>query len=136
MSRFGLHRTGSASYRRYLRSQQWGFRRVRWFRDCRVKGYEPACQVCGATLADEGSLDLHHVSYDGVSWHETEDQWVAAEADEDLMPMCRAHHQQLHRIMDGCKEFYGWDRRRATVVIVARLIDRHQRTEQSPERTP
>src|SRR5699024_9036280 len=82
MSRFGLHRTGSASYRRYLRSQQWGFRRVRWFRDCRVKGYEPACQVCGATLADEGSLDLHHVSYDGVSWHETEDQWVAAEADE------------------------------------------------------
>src|SRR5699024_12354422 len=94
---------------------------------------EPACQVCGATLADEGSLDLHHVSYDGVSWHETEDQWVAAEADEYLMPMCRAHHQQLHRIMDGCKEFSGWDWRRATVIIVPRLIDRHQRTEQSPE---
>lgn len=135
MSRFGLHRTGSAPYRRYLGSHQWGFRRVRWFRDCRANGYEPACQVCGTTLADEGSLDLHHVSYEGVSWHETKRQWVAAEADEDLMPMCRTHHQQLHRIIDGRKEFYGWNRRRATVVIVARLIDRHDRTVQSPERT-
>lgn len=108
---------------------------MRWFRDCRANGYEPACQVCGATLSDERSLDLHHVSYDGVSWHESKDQWVAAEADEDLVPLCRAHHQQLHRIMDGRKEFYGWDRRRATVVIVARLIDRHHGTAQSPERT-
>lgn len=74
------------------------------------------------TLVDGGSLDLHHVSYEGVSWDDTAQQWVAREADDDLMPMCREHHQQLHRIMDGRKEFYGWDRRRASVVIIARLI--------------
>lgn len=126
MSRNGLNRTGNKQYRRYLRSQQWGFRRVRWFRDCRARGYEPACQVCGVTLVDGDSLDLHHVSYEGVSWDDTTQQWVAREADEDLMPMCREHHQQLHRIMDGRKEFYGWDRRRASVVIIARLITWHQ----------
>lgn len=136
MSRYGLHRTGSASYQRYLGSQQWGFRRVRWFRDCRANGYEPACQVCGATLIEQGILDLHHVSYDGVGWDDQQQQWIAHEADEDLMPMCREHHKQLHRIMDGRKEFYGWDRRRATVVIVARLIQRHQHFDDAAERTP
>lgn len=123
MARLGLDRTGSPAYRQYLRSQQWGFRRVRWFRDCRARGYEPACQVCGMTLAEAGSLDLHHTSYAGVG-QDAEGTWRARESDEDLMPMCREHHQQLHRMMDGKKEFYGWDRRRATVVIVARLRHR------------
>lgn len=124
MGRYGLHRTGSPEYQQYLRSPQWGFRRVRWFRDCRARGYEPACQVCQVTLVDVGSLDLHHVSYAGVTWDETRQTWKAQEADADLMPMCRAHHQQLHTMMDRRKEFYGWDRRRATVVIISRLITR------------
>src|SRR5690625_108655 len=126
MSRYGLHRTGSASYRQYLKSQQRGFRRVRRFRDCRAKGYEPACQVCGITLAEVDSLDLHHVSYAGVTWDDSAQRWSAQESHEDLMPMCRNHHEQLHRIMDGRKEFYGWGRRRATVVVIARLIQRQQ----------
>lgn len=135
MGAYSLNRTGNKEYRRYLRSQQWGFRRVRWFRECRAKGYEPACQVCGETLADVESLDLHHVSYEGVSWSETKQQWVAREAHEDLMPLCRNHHRELHRIMDGRKEFYGWNRRRASVVIIARLINRNQHRKQSRERT-
>jgi len=28
--------------------------------------------------------------------------------------------------MDGKKEFFGWDRRRATIVIVARMIRQSQ----------
>lgn len=136
MARYGLNRTGNTAYQRgYLWSQQWGFRRVRWFRDCREQGYEPACQVCGRTLAETNSLDLHHVSYDGVTWDEQNHRWAAQEKHDDLMPMCRGHHQQLHRIMDGRKEFYGWDRRRATVVIIARLIQRHNDTDQFQERT-
>lgn len=121
MSRYALSRTGSASYRRYLRSKQWGFRRVRWFRDRRREGFEPACQVCGITLEAVGTLDLHHNSYGGVDWDEHVQQWVAAEADEDLLPMCRTHHQALHRIMDRGRDYYGWDRHRASIVIAARL---------------
>ena len=124
MSRYGLHRTGSTKYRDYLRSSQWGFRRVRWFRDCRARGFEPACQVCQITLTEAGTLDLHHVSYAGVTWDEHMQRWKAQEADDELMPMCREHHQQLHQMMDGRKEFYGWDRRRATVVIISRLVKR------------
>jgi|SRR5699024_6247209 len=126
VARMGLHRTRSLKYRQYLRSQQWGFRRVRWFRECRERGFEPACQVCAVTLQEVGSLDLHHVSYEGVRWDDQEQRWYAHEAYEDLMPLCRVHHEQLHRIMDGRKEFYGWDRRRATVVIVARMIRRYR----------
>ena len=125
MGRFGLHRTGSAEYKRYLRSQAWGYRRVRWFADCRQAGQEPACQVCGITLTQAGTLDLHHVSYTGVGQDE-EGRWQAREAHNDLMPLCRDHHQRLHQIMDGKKEFFGWDRRRATVVIVARMIRQRQ----------
>lgn len=124
MGRYGVHRTGSTDYRKYLSSQRWGYRRVQWFRECRARGYEPACQVCGVTLGQSESLDLHHVSYYGVTWDSEAQQWFSLEQHDDLMPICREHHEQLHRILDGRKEFYGWDRRRATVVIVARLIQR------------
>ena len=100
---------------------------MRWFRECRKWGFEPVCQVCRKSLVDAGSLDLHHVSYEGVGWDEQRNQWIAAEQHTDLIPMCRNHHQQLHQMMDGRKEFYGWDRRRATVVIIRRLIDRFTR---------
>ena len=126
MARFGLHRTGSAAYQGYLRSQAWGYRRVRWFARCRADGVEPACQVCAVTLAEAGSLDLHHLSYDGVVQEPSGGGWKAREVHEDLMPLCREHHQRLHQIMDGRKEFFGWDRRRASVVIVARMIRQRQ----------
>lgn len=120
MSRLGLHRTRSSGYRKYLRTQAWHWRRQRWFRDRRAEGVEPACQVCGIRLEDAGTLDLHHVSYDGVTEHE-DGTWSAQEADGDLMPLCREDHQAVHRMMDRRREFYGWNRYRATVVIVAHL---------------
>lgn len=97
---------------------------MRWFRECRAAGVEPACQVCQVRLDVAGTLDLHHLSYAGVS--REEGQWRAREKHEDLMPLCREHHQRLHEIMDGRKEFFGWDRTRASVVIVARLIRQRQ----------
>lgn len=87
---------------------------------------EPACQVCAITLAEAGSLDLHHLSYDGVVQDPFGGGWKAREAHEDLIPLCREHHQRLHQIVDGRKEFFGWDRRRASVVIVARMIRQRQ----------
>lgn len=120
MGRWSLRRTGSTGYREYLRTRAWNWRRQRWFRDRRRAGFEPACQVCSRTLDEVGALDLHHVSYDGVV-ERPDSGWQAREADEDLMPMCREHHGRLHRMMDRRGEFVGWDRRRATVVIVAHL---------------
>ena len=84
------------------------------------EGYEPACQVCGVRLETAGTLDLHHVSYAGVI-EGPDGRWIAGEADADLVPMCRDHHRRLHRMMDRRGEFYGWDRGRATVVIIAHL---------------
>ncbi|GFZ85373.1 hypothetical protein [Nesterenkonia alkaliphila] len=131
MGRATLGRTGSPAYRGYLRSQAWGWRRQRWFQDRRAEGKEPACQVCGLTLTEHEAatgrgLDLHHTSYGGVT-QDAGGRWRAEEKDQDLMPMCRYHHQALHRVMDRPKDHNGWNRRRATVVILRDLIRRHQR---------
>lgn len=121
MSRLSLTRTGSTEYQRgYLRSRAWNWRRRRWFRDHRNSGFEPACQVCGLRLDEAGSLDLHHVSYEGVKQH-PDGSWASEEEDADLMPLCRTHHQAVHRLMDRKRDFHGWNRRRATAVIVAFL---------------
>ena len=120
MVRLSLSRTGSQGYRAYLRTRAWHWRRQRWIRDRRKEGYEPACQVCGVRLETAGTLDLHHVSYAGVI-EGPDGRWIAGEADADLVPMCRDHHRRLHRMMDRRGEFYGWDRGRATVVIIAHL---------------
>jgi len=127
VGRFGLDRTGSTSYREYLRSQAWGYRRVRWFEQCRQAGVEPACQVCQVRLDEAGTLDLHHLSYEGVHQDPQTGAWQAREKHEELMPLCREHHQRLHEIMDGRKEFFGWNRARASVVIVARMIRQRRR---------
>lgn len=140
MARWNLARTGNTRYQQgYIRSRQWGFRRVRYFRDVRAAGREPACQVCGITLEDYQQatgrmLDVHHVRYDGVIYDDESGRWFAREKDEDLMEMCREDHQQLHRIMDRTKEFYGWSRERATAVIVVRLKRQHEQKMQRAER--
>lgn len=121
-----LQRQGNQEYQEYLRSGAWAWRRQRWFRDCRADGFEPACQVCQVMLVDAGSLDLHHVSYEGVQRDET-GRWHADESHRDLMPMCRDCHQELHHRMDSPGDYRDWDRRRATVVIVAHLSRAHKR---------
>lgn len=127
MARISLSRTGNQRYQNgYLRSQAWGWRRQRWFRDCRQAGLEPACQVCEILMTDYRQLtgkdlDLHHVSYDGVIYDEGSGKWIAKEADEDLMPMCRVCHNDLHRVMDRPKDHTGWDRSNATVNIIVHL---------------
>ena len=75
------------------------------------------CLVCGVG----GALDLHHTSYDGVK-QRTDGSWVAGEADGDLMPLCRGCHEDLHAELDRRRrDFWGWDRRRATAVLVVGL---------------
>lgn len=107
-------------YQSYLASAAWHRRRWRYFRALRRRGFEPACQVCGLRLDQTESLDLHHLNYDGVV--ERDGQWIAGERDEDLMVLCRLHHNDVHRILDERRrDYWGWDRRKATLVIVGHL---------------
>lgn len=116
-----LRRSGRKEYREYLRSQAWGWRRQRWFRDCRRQGFEPACQVCDVLLSEIGTLDLHHVSYEGVT-RGADGKWIAKEKNDELMPVCRMHHERLHEILDSqSRDYLGWNRRRASVVVIAQL---------------
>lgn len=119
--RFSLGRRGSTTYTRgYLRSGAWFTRRRRWFDAVAGAGQIAVCQVCGQST----SLDLHHVSYDGVTEH-ADGSWAAEEAHEDLMPLCRVHHEQLHAEFDRRRlDFWGWDRRRATAVVIAAMRQR------------
>ncbi|WP_443445506.1 hypothetical protein [Glutamicibacter ardleyensis] len=84
--------------------------------------------MCGARLDETGTLDLHHVSYGGVT-KDSSGRWQAREADADLLPMCREHHEELHRTLDEHgRDYMGWNRRRASVVIIARLRRNHSQT--------
>lgn len=122
MSRYSLTRTGNTAYRQgYSRSPAWFARRDRWFEDFRAHtGQDPACYVCEMTKTQLGSLDLHHVSYQGVR-RGPRNRWVADERHEDLVPMCRWCHDDLHGRLDDGKTYYGWSRDTATFRIIADL---------------
>lgn len=118
---FSLARRGDQAYQSgYLRSGAWFRRRRAWFSTVEASGRQVVCQVCGTTKR----LDLHHMNYEGVSQNPS-GVWVAAEADEDLMPLCRGCHEDLHAELDRRRrDFWGWDRRRATAIIVVGLRQR------------
>lgn len=128
MSRLSNTRTGSKAYSKgYLRSPAWHARRRKWFEDFEAQsGVEAFCYSCERTKAHtpNKSLDLHHVSYDGVTGPPEVPRWTANEKHEDLVPMCRDCHRDLHRRMDRGKDYYGWSRERATFTIIARQRQR------------
>lgn len=113
-----LARSGNQGYQSgYLRSGAWFARRRAWFAAVGAVGQRAVCLVCG----EDKALDLHHVDYAGVSQTES-GAWVAGEADEDLMPLCRGCHEDLHAELDRRRrDFWGWDRRRASAVLVVGL---------------
>lgn len=79
----------------YLRSRTWFARRSRWFSE--TGGNQ--CVVCLKVEADpSATLELHHVTYDGVE--ERDGRWLANEHDDDLMPMHPLCHEQVHRAIE------------------------------------
>ncbi|SEB30093.1 hypothetical protein [Arthrobacter woluwensis] len=121
------HGRSRAPYAAYLRSQAWAWRRQRYFRDLRRKGIEPCCMVCAVTLTENGTLDLHHLNYTGVVIN-PDGSFKAAEKDQDLIPLCRAHHEHLHRLLDT-RDYYGWDRGRASraaLLVLKRQLARRR----------
>lgn len=132
MSRRAVTRTGNTDYRDgYSKSPAWFARRDQWFVEFRqITGCEPFCYVCDATKAHLGSLDLHHLNYDGVQ-RGARNQWVAAEKHEDLVPLCRACHDDVHNRLDDGKTYYGWSRETATFIVIRDLRNRLGKTDRT-----
>lgn len=107
-----------AEYAGYLRSSAWLSRKIRFYEALAEAGFVAVCQVCGARKSKATPLDLHHLSYEGVK-KLPGGQWVSSEADEDLIPLCREHHQQLHQILDTRgRDYRGWSRKKASLWII------------------
>ncbi|KKL47443.1 hypothetical protein LCGC14_2335480 [marine sediment metagenome] len=70
---------GYASYKHYLASEAWRAFNV-WYRS--TKQLPQACLVCGTV-----PFLLHHISY----------KRAGQELLDDVRPLCREHHEQLHR---------------------------------------
>lgn len=71
-----LRITRRLQYRtQYLQSWQWARRRIEFL------DRHPDCEVCGRR-----ATDVHHTSYDHVG----------DESDDELMPLCRRHHDEAH----------------------------------------
>lgn len=130
MAGFSLARkTGDSrnEYQGYLSSPAWKKRRRVYFDTVRLSGVEPACQCCFTTLAEANALDLHHLSYEGVT-KDANGRWLSAEQGTDLVPLCRACHERLHTRLDARRmDYWGWNRHRATAVVLTYLRREHER---------
>jgi len=100
-----------ARYRAWMGSAAWLGRRRAWEeRQLEAHGTGPVCQVCGAPWSLRHG-DLHHRSY----------ARLGHEADTDLVPLCRACHGQLHRVLEPSTGWLCLGREAATDQVVARL---------------
>lgn len=115
-------------YDTYLKSNSWAARKGRFYQKIKDSGRVPACEVCG--LRGQNNLDLHHMSYEGVS-RNAQGVWVAAEKDEDLVILCRAHHSRLHYLFDTRgRDLRGQSRAWASaylIVLMKRNFERGRR---------
>lgn len=104
-----------ARYSTYMASPAWLGRRERWLEQWRAAfgGSGPVCLVCGAVWSLRGG-DLHHRSYQRLE-HETF---------TDLVPLCRACHQQVHAVMETQPSWARLGRACATDQIIL-LLRRH-----------
>ena len=94
-----------------MASRAWLDRRARW-RDTFVAvfGVEPTCAACGGRWTLRNG-DLHHRNYHRLGY----------ERFDDLIPLCRVCHEQLHRILEYIPAWRLMGRAQASDVIVARL---------------
>ena len=102
------------AYAAYMDSPAWFARREAWYRAfVATDAAQPLCTACGvAWMLDHG--DLHHRTYGRLG----------NERDEDLMPMCRDCHDELHRILERNPAWRRMGRPQATDLIVTGMARR------------
>jgi hypothetical protein len=69
---------GRPRYRDKLKDRRWAERKADYY-----EHHPRECVICGAPW-----VELHHIRYRGEPWDAP---------DEDLVPLCRRHHKQIHR---------------------------------------
>ena len=103
-----------SQYAQYMDSAAWRIRRSNWIAH---EEYVTGKPVCCAVCADEEWDDLHHLSYDRLG----------DERHEDLVALCRVHHDELHRAYDaGRWRHIGYE------IVMRRLLrlacEKHERS--------
>jgi hypothetical protein len=97
-----------------MASPAWFARRQQWLAEWTARhGGERRCLVCGTAWSLRRD-DLHHRSYDRLGH----------EAHGDLIPLCRACHRALHRVIESDRSWRRLDRAQATDLIVTTLRHR------------
>jgi hypothetical protein len=74
-----------AGYRAYLKTPYWREKRIHILRRAAVGHRIPMCEVCGCHAP---AIEVHHHIYDRMPWYEH---------DDDLIAVCRHHHETLHQ---------------------------------------
>lgn len=106
------------TYSTWMASAAWRRTRAAWrARWVAEHGAEPVCAVCSARWTLRRG-DLHHRSYDRLGH----------EAFEDLSPLCRPCHEQVHLILESSPAWRRMHRAQATDLIVAHLHRRRIQT--------
>ena len=99
-------------YATYMDSPSWFARRERWIAEWeKSTGSPPCCLACSGEWTD-----LHHRTYDRLG----REQW------RDMIPLCRACHEELHARMEGNPEWRKRPRRQATDALVAHMHRQHK----------
>lgn len=116
-----LRRAGPArpGYGAYLASRSWWGRRSRWFAAHASAEGTVECVVCLRAMA-ERAFDLHHLDYSGVVDLGL-GKWQSRERDEDLMALCRQHHDDLHSLLDADRGWTSMGRRQASLEVASVL---------------
>lgn len=110
--------TRADAYHQYLDSPAWRARRAQWISDHGDELGHVRCTVCLVRLTAR-TVNLHHLDYTGVQ--QASSGWVAGEADDELVSMCRPHHEALHVLFDRDKAWKRLGRKGASLEAIGKL---------------
>lgn len=113
-------------YAEWMSSPEWFQRRERWLVDWQAahNGQDPTCAICDARWTlDHG--DLHHRSYERVG----------RESHDDLSPLCRDCHDQLHALLERNPAWRRVPRPQATDLLCHYLRHLNTRRTLADDRT-
>lgn len=96
---------GFGSYDEYLQSEHWQRFRKKFFKAKKIK---KTCYLCRKSNWD---VELHHRTYERLG----------KERLNDVIPVCRRHHEQLHNLLN---ERFGGDVRVTNRILYHLLQDR------------
>lgn len=86
-----MNEQDNSRYQEYLKSEKW--QRIAYKR-MQIDNFE--CQGCGCRGTSQNELEVHHLRYRDVLYHEDECDYIYTQ----LVTLCRSCHKNLHHIME------------------------------------